>query len=149
MSAATINEVLRLSNPLEFELKARDVDGNGQWPVNTLVKEDKRGQITWGIIRTRIKSTYITVEARRWLNLMYRISAPPTIITWPILTSTTTFALRVITLCALGKPQRVTEPHRKCKRESSACGELTRKALGRERQAQAGSSMWITTLQTS
>ncbi|MCD7464415.1 hypothetical protein HAX54_052700, partial [Datura stramonium] len=70
LTPTAINEALGLPNPLEEELKNRDVDENGQWLVVTLVVEEQRASINWGITRKVIQSTHFTVEARRWLNLV-------------------------------------------------------------------------------
>ncbi|MCE0481228.1 hypothetical protein HAX54_038805 [Datura stramonium] len=43
--AATFNKVLGFPNPPEIALRARDVEGNGQWLMDTLVVESKRPRL--------------------------------------------------------------------------------------------------------
>ncbi|MCE0480847.1 hypothetical protein HAX54_037999 [Datura stramonium] len=62
ISVTSINEVLWLPNPLERKLRARDVDDNRQWLVNTLVTENKMTLTTWGITHTSIKGTHFIVR---------------------------------------------------------------------------------------
>ncbi|MCE3050014.1 hypothetical protein HAX54_046291, partial [Datura stramonium] len=69
ISVASINATLGLLNPFEANLKARDVENNSQWLVDTLIVEEKRASSHWGIMHTDIRDTHFTTEAKKGLNL--------------------------------------------------------------------------------